>query len=145
MSEVTYEFVSPEDPRFEQVRRLRHDTLRAPLGIDYEPDWDDADPASSHLIASIDGEVVGYGRVIVRPDGGQIRHMCVSDAARGAGVGSGLVRVLTERAHRRGAKLVWLNARFSALDFYRRLGFESVGPFFDSEETHIPHRRMELR
>lgn len=145
MAETRYQFITPSDPLFQQVRSLRYRIMREPLGIPYSADWDDLEAGASHLVAVSDGSVIGYGRVIVRSDGAQIRHMCVSETLRGGGVGSGLVHNLVERARKQGAQVIWLNARFNALDFYRKLGFVETSAFFNSEETSLPHKRMEYR
>lgn len=145
MSDVRYQFVAASDPLFDQVRKLRWSVLRAPLGLQYTPDWDDGEAGASHLVAVEDGVVVGYGRLIVRAQGAQIRYMSVAESVQGRGVGSRIVELLIERAWELGAPCIWLNARFNALDFYRKLGFVERGAFFDSEETAIPHKRMEYR
>lgn len=138
-------FMTPDDPRFDQVRSLRHAVLRAPLGIPYEADWDDHGRGVRHL-AAVDGTtVLGYGRVVIDLDGARIRYMCVDPEARGGGIGTAIVNALVERAREERAPMVWLNARLMAVEFYRRLGFTEVGGLFDSEETHLPHKRMEMR
>jgi len=145
VSAIEYRFAVPSDPLFEQARVLRWEILRKPLGIPYCADLNDYEPGKQHLLA-IDGDrVVGYACMIVRPDGTQIRCMSVDESMRGQGIGGEMVLKLLERARQAGAEHVWLNARFTALEFYRRLGFMDVGGFFNSEETSLPHKRLEYR
>jgi len=145
MSSIEYRFVSPSDTLFPQAQLLRWQILREPLGIAYRADMDDYEPGKQHLIAVEQDRVIGYCCVILRPDGAQIRCMAVDETMRGRGVGREMALKLIERSRQAGAGLVWLNARFTALEFYRRLGFVDVGGFFNSEETALPHKRLEYR
>lgn len=145
MLQPTFEFIALTDPRFPLAEELRWAILRGPLGIALAPDSTDAELGVSHLIAEIDGQVVGYGRLIERAGAAQIRQVVVAPDARGQGVGAGVVSRLVARATDSGAKVVWLNARITALDFYRKLGFFEVGDVFESAETSLPHMKMEYR
>jgi len=145
MSAIEYRFAAPSDPLFDQARLLRWEILRKPLGIPYRADMEDYEPGKQHIVAVEGDTVVGYACVIMRPDGAQIRCMSVDESVRGRGVGKNMALKLLERAKQAGCEPVWLNARFSALEFYRKLGFEDVGGFFNSEETSLPHKRLEYR
>ncbi len=143
---MNYVFTTPDDPIFDQVRFLRHAVLREPIGMPFEADWDDRDPDVRHLVAVNGPQLFGYGRLVVGRDGtARIRFMCVDPTLRRGGVGSAIVRELVDRARGEGAGLVWLNARLMSIEFYRKFGFVEVGGLFNSEETHLPHKRMELR
>lgn len=145
MVETSYQFVSSSDPLFSQARQLRWEILRAPQAIPFSEDWDDDAPGTHHLVAIRGGTVVGYGRVALAADGARVRYMAVSPSARGGGVGSTIVLKLVDRAKQSGARVIYLHARFNAIEFYRKLGFIEVGSFFNSEETALPHKRMEWR
>jgi N-acetylglutamate synthase-like GNAT family acetyltransferase len=145
MTTISYQFITTSDAHFEEARRLRWEILRAPQAIPFTPDWQDDVPGTHHLVAIRDGEVIGYGRVHLGADGARIRYMAVSEKARGGGVGSTIVLKLVDRARQTGARTVYLHARFNAIEFYRKLGFIEVGGFFNSEETALPHKRMEWR
>lgn len=69
----------------------------------------------------------------------QLKGMAVDDALQGAGLGALLIGAGVEHARRRGAEIVWARARDSALGFYGRLGFETVGDGFVDEPTGMPH------
>lgn len=143
MSKIEYRFAAPSDPLFPQAQLLRWQILREPLGIAYRADMDDYEPGKQHIIAVEGDKVIGYACVIMRSDGAQIRGMAVDESVRGRGVGKGMALKLVERARQAGSNPVWLNARFTALEFWRKLGFEDVGGFFNSEETSLPHKRLE--
>jgi GNAT superfamily N-acetyltransferase len=142
----TLRFVGPDDPLFADASKLRYQTLHEPLGLPRDRDWNDADPSARHLIA-VDGDaVLGYGRLILSPGTAQIRHVAVSPSERGRGLGRRLVEELVAQAKREGRAVVWVNARFTALGFWRSIGFSDADcGLIEAEDTHVPHKRMEMR
>ncbi len=83
------------------------------------------------------GRVVGTGRLL--PDG-HIGRMSVLKTYRSAGVGSALLKALTNEAQVRGFLQVVLHAQTHAAGFYTAHGFEQEGEAFD--EANIPHVLM---
>ncbi len=137
--------IRTNDIAFAEARRLRHEVLFAPFGISSSTDFDDENPDSTHMAAFDHGRVVGYGRLVMRGREAQIRHVCVSPRAQGHGVGTEILNSLVALARKNGAGLVFLNARFTALGVYRRLGFKEVGELIPAEDVALPHKRMEMR
>ncbi|MBW3611892.1 MAG: GNAT family N-acetyltransferase [Actinomycetota bacterium] len=91
-----------------------------------------ASPATTLLVARIDGEIVGTLTLALFriPTGlrAWIEDVVVEESARGAGVGEALTRAALERATAAGARSVDLTSRPSreaANRLYRRLGFEA--------------------
>ena len=79
-----------------------------------------------------------------RPDDAavQLRGMAVSAEHRGRGLGAAMIAAGLDDARRRGATLVWANARDSALEFYVANGFGVVGEGFRTTDTDLPHHRI---
>lgn len=69
----------------------------------------------------------------------QLKGMAVAKAARGQGLGAALLAGGIEHATSLGAKCVWARARDSALYFYERHGFETIGEQFIDEATGMGH------
>lgn len=97
-----------------------------------------ADPASRFLLAELDGEVVGYARVMFGPApevvGGQrpieINRFYARKAWIGQGVGGRLMQACLDEAARSGCDVVWLDVwqlNPRAIAFYRKWGFAVVG------------------
>jgi len=61
----------------------------------------------------------------------RLRGMATLPEVRGRGFGRLLLEAGLERVAERGGRLIWANARTSALGFYERFGFERVGEEFD--------------
>jgi predicted GNAT family N-acyltransferase len=87
-------------------------------------------------VASVIASPVGPGEA-------KIRQMAVAAAAQGRGVGRQLMTAMEVQLRQRGIRHVGLHARVSAAEFYRRLGYHSVGETF--VEVGLPHVQMEKR
>lgn len=74
----------------------------------------------------------------------QLRAMAVDPDRRAAGIGALLLRHGLTTMADRGVRVVWANARDSALDFYLRHGFEVDGDGFVDEATGLAHHRVAL-
>ena len=61
----------------------------------------------------------------------RLRGMASSEAARGRGFGSAVLRDVFAAAAEAGAAYLWCNARIGAVAFYERHGMQTVGPEFD--------------
>ncbi len=107
-----------------------------------EEELDDLDAVSVHVLARVDGEPVGTGRLIPVDDGhGKIGRMAVRSAFRGRGVGAAIMERLMDAARERGMQSLSLSAQLHALGFYERFGFVAHGDVF--HEAGIEHREME--
>ncbi|WP_171990688.1 GNAT family N-acetyltransferase [Streptomyces sp. JHA26] len=94
-----------------------------------------AGPAD-HLVAELDGTLVGYVRLgfptslASNSHVRQIRGLVVADAARGNGVGRALVRAAVEEARRRGSRRITLRVlghNTAARRLYESEGFTVEG------------------
>lgn len=71
----------------------------------------------------------------------QLRGMASSNAAQGKGYGKTLLTEAEIRLKKRGVDIIWCNARTIALDFYKKLGYQTVGAMFEVPEVG-PHYVM---
>ncbi len=104
---------------------------------------DPEDDFSLNLLATIDGQPVGTGRLtpayerVLVPT---IAWVATLSDFRGMGVGSAIMQGLVEYADEQQYPKVFLNAQSHALGLYRRFGFEPVG---GPQTVHaIPHQAM---
>ncbi|WP_367323726.1 N-acetyltransferase family protein [Streptomyces sp. HUAS ZL42] len=80
----------------------------------YEPFFREQSGPGDHLVAELDGRVVGYIRLgfptplACNAHVRQIRGLAVADEARGRGVGRALLRAALEEARRLGARRISL-------------------------------------
>ena len=139
--------IEVREPRTPQELELYYDlrwrVLREPWTKSRESGRDEREREAIHLTAWCGNRLVGVGRVHFNsPEQAQVRYMAVEPDVAGQGIGSLILRGLEERAARRGAKTVVLNAREKALGFYRKHGYrllDQSGTLFNS----IVHWAME--
>ena len=129
---------------------LRRAILRPSWPIGARMHGDD-EPGAVHLAArTSDGTVVGACVLLPRacpafPDrtgAWQLRGMATAEAVRGTGVGSALTEAAAAAVRTRGGRLLWCDARESAIDFYRARGFTGTGERYAHPETGAPHLLM---
>jgi len=138
------------------VFALRHVVFVLGQDVPEELERDDLDATADHAVALQDTWVVGTGRLV---DGridvagelvagtpgtvGTIGRMAVADAARGRGVGRGLLDLLVARAAGRYLPEVELHAQLHARGFYERAGFAPFGEvYLEAGIEHLGMRRL---
>jgi ribosomal protein S18 acetylase RimI-like enzyme len=133
-----------DDPRLLDVRDLCYETLHRPFGVTRNDDWNEADPASTHIVALDGDRLAGYVRLIVEGRAGHVRQVVVAPAYRGRGIAGDLVACAVARARELGLPLAFLNSRAHAVALYERQGFRVAQGPFRMGRTYLPHVRMEL-
>ena len=96
----------------------------------------DLGPATRHWVARFGDEVVGCASV-ARVRGWVLRGMAVAPEHQRKGLGSRMLRVITDEVEHP----MWCNARLDAVPFYTATGWVDEGPIFEMEERG-PHQRM---
>jgi len=110
---------------WEQYYDLRYRVLRKQWNGEKQSSQGEGEDSAIHLAAWDGGKIAGAGRLnFLSPEEVQIKGMAVDGDFAGRGVGSLMLRGLEERAARLGARRVLLHARESALEFYRKNGYE---------------------
>ena len=136
------EFATPE---YDEAVRLRYEVLRRPLGLDFTPEQLAAEYDDVHL-AGFDGmgRLIGYLCLTPLNNGAvKMRQVAVAPEWQGKGVGKKLVAASEELAKHLNFKRMTMHARETAVPFYLRLGYQTVGEQF--EEVTIPHFKMEKK
>lgn len=136
--------ISFGSPTYQSTLALREAVLRAPLGFTLSAADLDGEARQRHFVLADEAEVIAC--VVIRPEqAGRVtlRQMAVAPGARGRGVGASLVRHVEEILQAEGALEIVMSARQSAVPFYEKLGYRSVGEVYAS--LGIPHIRMEKR
>ena len=109
---------------------LRWKILRAPWNQPRGSEQDELEKSSSHLmVVDSNQAVIGVGRLhfnSIRE--AQIRYMAVDFEQQRKGIGTLLLDALEHRAVELGAARIVLEARESALRFYRKNGYQAEGP-----------------
>ncbi len=112
---------------------------------------DAEDATAYHVLALRGGHAVGTGRLVQLPEPpqgetgswGRIGRMAVLQAHRQGGVGSKILQALEAEARKRKMAAILLHAQLTAMEFYKRLGYEPYGAVF--EEAGMPHLEMKKK
>jgi hypothetical protein len=138
---IEFEFVEWGSVKYIQSLALRHEVLRKPLRMVFDPSIFPEEKGDIHLVAN-DGDWL-VGCMILSEVGNDLkmRQVAVANKYRRNKVGARMVLLSEAKAIEMGKKKMILHARDSALDFYLSLGYSIVGDQF--EEVGIPHHLME--
>lgn len=131
---------------FKHYYNLRWRRLRAPWGQVEGSEIDDIEDQCFHIMAITDAQrVVGVARLQFNKDStAQIRYMAVEDKFERQNIGRRMLAELEQHAQDKGYNNIVLDARETAIDFYRRLGYKITQKsylLFDE----IQHYSMEKR
>lgn len=122
------------------IRRIRFAVFVDEQGVPAALEMDDRDPACLHVLAFVNGEPVGTGRLDTALHG-KVGRVAVTAPSRRRGVGRAVMEALHATARRHGLPAVWCNAQVAAVPFYERLGYRITSGVFD--EAGIDHVRMD--
>lgn len=133
--------VSQED--YQKIYDLRYQVLRSPWKQPRGSERDDAEDISVHaMICDADGRCIATGRLQFNSENEcQIRFMAVCNEFRGQGFGNMILEFLEEKARKKSATTIVLQARENAVRFYESAGYlleEKTFLLFDA----IQHYRM---
>jgi len=142
--DLTYQQITFGTPEYDSALRLRDQVLREPLDLEFYSEDISQEYGVDHLVA-IDSTGVVRGVLILQSldDHGtqvKMRQVAVDPDYQSRGVGSGLVEFSEVYAMVNETKEFVLNARKTAVKFYKKLGYKTVGKEF--EEVGIPHYQM---
>jgi GNAT superfamily N-acetyltransferase len=120
--------LSIEQTRPELTWRLRREVLYPNEQLaDMAMEEDDH---GYHFAAFQDNLIVAVVSLFKHEKDWQFRKFAVIDAAQGKGTGRELLHYITDFVLKENAKLLWCNARLSAIGFYNKFGFSAVGEVF---------------
>lgn len=94
-------------------------------------------PGAFHLGCYLQGELVciasfhPQGYRDFKGEGFQLRGMATREKFRGRGFGNRLLSFAIVYLRGQGVNYLWCNARKTALQFYKNMGFEIISPEFD--------------
>ena len=141
LGDLDIHLVAHGSAEYEETVALRDAVLRQPLGLVFAPEQLGAETDDLHLACYHNGDLVACLILThVDADHVKMRQVAVAPPMQGRGIGGALVRASEQVARERGYGTMQLNARDTAVPFYRSLGYESVGGMF--EEVTIPHQAM---
>lgn len=125
---------------------LRNKILRLPLGMLLDEEDLRKEKSDFHIAFLENNKVIGI--LILTPidkDTVKMRQVAIADEYQGKGIGSGLVKFSEKAAIDFNFSKIILNARSTALGFYKKMGYETLGDEYVDESIKIPHFKMMKR
>jgi len=138
---IEFEIIEWGSVKYIQSLTLRHEVLRKPLGMIFDPSIFIDEKVDLHLVANHGDWLVGCMILTEAGNDLKMRQVAVANKYRRCRIGARMVVLAEAKAIEMGKQKMVLHARDSALDFYVSLGYSIVGDQF--EEVGIPHQRME--
>lgn len=98
---------------------------------------------SIHVIAIENKIVIGTGRITFVNDTAIISQMTVDPNKQRNGVGSEILKKLISLSNKNNRiSKIEMSARTSAILFYTKFNFKTIGDIYASKKTGIPHQSM---
>lgn len=110
------------------------------IAVDVERDIYDKE--ADHVVVYEENIAVATGRLIYKDGEYLIGRIGVLPEYRGKRYGDLVVRMLVDKAFRKGAFDVFVHAQLSAVDFYKKIGFKRFGDVYI--ESGIEHISMSI-
>lgn len=124
-----YQIRQPKtEEEFKHYYQLRWTLLRAPWNQPQGSEADEWEEQCFHLMAvTAENETTGVARLQFNSaTEAQIRYMAVSKTHERKGIGRELISTMEEHARNSGIKLIVLDARENAVEFYKKLGYQII-------------------
>lgn len=119
---------------------LRRNVFIGEQGVPPEEEFDHYDLTASHIVALLDGSVVGTLRILFLDEHAKFGRVAVSAAARGRGIATAMMRFAMDHAKSRGETRFYLTAQSDKLALYEKLGYVAFGDEF--QDGGMPHFAM---
>ncbi|MGF1540447.1 MAG: GNAT family N-acetyltransferase [Pleurocapsa sp.] len=131
---------------YQQACQLRYQLFYQPHGLSFDSVFNNQETDSIHLGIIDRNCLVAYGQLTEKNEREyQIAQMVVRPERQRQGLGKTLLTELIAIAQQKNANQIILDARISALNFYRQLGFQKIlGTEHPSATTGVPHTYMQL-
>jgi len=137
------EIRSPKtEKEFEDYYQLRWEILRKPANEPRGSEKDKLEDSAFHMAAFDGDKIIGCGRLhLNNPDEAKLRFMAVDEKHQKQGIGGKILEELENIAQKKGVEYIILDARETAVSFYKKHGFKTYesGPVVIID---IPHWRM---
>ncbi|RYG15883.1 MAG: GNAT family N-acetyltransferase [Chitinophagaceae bacterium] len=121
-----------------RIRQLAMYPEKEITDMELPEDWD-----GIHFGLYYQYELTGVVSLFAKGDNAQFRKMAVLPSDQGKGFGKQLLAYLIDYCKTQDLETLWCNARVSATNFYKKLGFVTVGEIYYTNE--IAYIKMELK
>ena len=129
------------DREMQDLLELRHDIFCNEQGVPENEEADGRDPEALHLVALVDGVVVGTCRVLMVGSTAQFSRLAILASMRRRGIATSLLDVAEAETRAASGRRLVLHAQTYARELYELAGYRARGRVF--VEAGIEHVAME--
>ncbi len=138
-------FIDINSPEYIQACKLRYKLFFTEHNLPFSTIYYYCESICFHAVIKTDDtdKVIAYG--ILKPGENkvyQIHQMVVEPSYQKKGFGKTIMQALIDKATTEQAQAIILEARTTAIDFYRKFGFEVVSREYPSKKTGVLHVTM---
>ena len=119
------------------ICKIRFEVFVDEQNVPEELEIDGLDDEAKHVLAYLDNEAIGTGRIL---SDGHIGRIAVLKKHRGLGIGKIMMQDLMKWAEEAKLEKLWLSSQWRAHGFYSDLGFQCEGEIY--QEAGIDHIKM---
>jgi len=139
--QINYHFISHDSPYYRLAVMLRYNVLFHPSEVQIDKLVDSKEEKSTHLVAILGDEVVGYIRIYTDGKLAQLSQFVVAPEMQGkAGVAKTIYEKAMAKAKELGAKKVIGEIRLPMTGIASRLGYKVSKPAASSNKGTTHHR-----
>lgn len=132
-------FTSADTELFTTACEIRQTVFVVEQQVNPEEEFDEFEDISRHYIVYADGQPVGTARWRYTDNGLKLERFALLKPYRNKGVGTVILKQVLNDVEGL-SDYIYLHAQLPAVSFYKRQGFEAVGPMFS--ECNIDHYKM---
>ncbi len=126
---------------YEETIDLRNEVFRKPWGLDIKDDDLSPDKDMDIFGAYLNEELIGTVFLAEHKEGiARVRNVAIYEEYQGQGLGKYLMNFIEDIAREKGYEKSFLMGRTIVEDFYKGLGYKTIGQAYDYRT--IPHVDM---
>ena len=144
MKDIVIKYIEFESELFKEATLLRYKILFEPYHKINKYTYDSLDSASYHLVALDEDKIVGYSRLTNIDGAGKITNVFVIPQYENLKIGHKMLKKHMEKAREEQFSKLFLNARISTLNFYKKAGFLEDGFPYISDKSGLTLQNMVL-
>lgn len=144
MKGIEIKYIKFESDLFSDVAQLRYKVLFEPYHKIDKYEYDSFDKKSYHLVALDNKRIVGYSRLTNINGKGKITNVFVIPEYENLKIGHKMLKIHVEKAKENKFIQLYLNARHSTLNFYKKAGFVEEGNPYISDKSGLTLQDMIL-
>ena len=135
--EIIVKNVAMDTQEYQEAFELRNEILRKPRGLDLHNEVLPYEKVSHHSAAFCGDQVMGAVCWYEENGKGIVKHLAVSEKARGLGIGKKLLVHAENEMRTQQLFCSRLKARVSAQPFYEKCGYHAEGGIMADDVPHI--------